>query len=115
MRHAGILQFCGNAVAPARDFPGPWLSSWALNCGSSPREGQVELRSGYGGMGKALQKGSTVGRRPEHLQGMLQHSPEDLALCSALSEINVILHSFGWPRLLVPARASRGEVISKVQ
>lgn len=66
-------------------------------------------------MGKVLQKGSTVGRRPEHLQGMLQHSPEDLALCSALSEINVILHSFGWPRLLVPARASRGEVISKVQ
>lgn len=32
-----------------------------------------------------------MGRRPEHLQGTLQHSPEDLALCSTLLEINVIL------------------------
>lgn len=48
------------------------LSSWPLVHGSSTRgEGQVELRSGYGGLGKALQKGSAMGRRPEHLQGML--------------------------------------------
>lgn len=50
---------------------------------------QVELR--YGDLGKALQKGSAVGRRPEHLQGTLQHSSEDLALHSTWSEINVIL------------------------
>ena len=82
-------------MAPARGSPGAWLSSQSLICGSSPRgEGQVELRSGYGGLGKALQKGSTVGRRPEHLPGALEHSPEDLALCSALSEINVIWQSF---------------------
>lgn len=79
-------------MAPARGSSGAWLSSWPLVPESSTGgEGQVELRSGYGGLGKALQKGSAVGRRPEHLQGMLQHSPEDLALCSALSEINVIL------------------------
>lgn len=82
----------GNAVAPARGSSGAQLSSQPLVCGSSTGgEGQVELRSGYGGRGKALQKGSTVGRRLEHLQGTLQHSSEGLARCSAWSEINVIL------------------------
>lgn len=54
-----------------------------LICG----EGQVELSSGAG---EVLHKG----RRPGHLWGLLDNL--------------YLIHFFGWPRLPMPARASRG-------
>lgn len=63
--------------------PRSWLEPWGIRAGGA----EVWVW----GLGKALQE-------PEHPQGTLQHSHEDLALCSAPSEINIIMHSSAWLR-----------------
>lgn len=70
------------------------------------RRGAAGASAGYLGPGEGAAGGQCQ-------QGMLQRSPEDLALCTATDK--PYLCSWGWLRLLVSVRASQGEVMSKVQ
>lgn len=111
-RCTGLLEegCCTNPASEAEPGASGASHPGSLGPGGGGGTGSAEVWAGD--LGKALQSSSAAGRSSEHPQRV---PAQPRGLSSLCWQINIILHSFSWPRSLVPTGASLSEVVSKVR